>query len=91
MEFIEKHNNLNLKTLHNLGREPVSIIYCTRTGSSIKLPNNNKEAALGPENWGVVYPGIGHKIILPPGISSLICSVLGTLLCIEMDDELLKF
>ena len=54
-----------------LRRGPVSIIYYTRTGSSIKRSTLNKEFTIGHVNLGVVHPVSSYKISLPLNERSL--------------------
>ena len=66
-----------------------SAIYFTRVGSSIKWPTLNKEATLGPENWGVVYHGSSYEITLSFNIRFLNrCIFMGPTVVCESQLEL---
>ena len=48
-----------------LGLEPVSIVYYTRTGSSIERPTPNKEATQRHVNYLVIHLESSYKIMDP--------------------------
>ena len=61
-----KQDSVATKILCNgpiIGQEPVSIIHYTRSGSSIKLPTPNWEAALCHIKWSAVHPKSSYKTI----------------------------